>query len=49
MRHIERKNERVTRSKRRQQPITEETMSVEVNVAALHIAEGSEESDTWKT
>lgn len=42
MRHIERKNERVTRSMRRQQPITEEIVSVEVNVAALHIAEGSE-------
>ncbi|KAH7347017.1 hypothetical protein BKA66DRAFT_311746 [Pyrenochaeta sp. MPI-SDFR-AT-0127] len=42
MRDNERTNARVTRSKSRRKPITEEIVSVEVNVAALHIAEGSE-------
>ncbi|EMD86629.1 hypothetical protein COCC4DRAFT_85702, partial [Bipolaris maydis ATCC 48331] len=35
-------NARVTRSKSRQQSIRDEIVSVEVNVAAFHIAEGSE-------
>ncbi|KAL6149969.1 hypothetical protein ACJQWK_02536 [Exserohilum turcicum] len=42
MRDNERTNTRVTRSRSRRQLITDEIVSAEVNVAALHIAEGSE-------
>ncbi|KAH5722265.1 hypothetical protein HBI17_253060 [Parastagonospora nodorum] len=42
MRDNKRRNARVTRSKSRRKPTTEEIGSVEVNVAALHIAKGNE-------